>query len=81
MRLMPVKMSICSSSRGDGVGVLGRQLGAVGPVDLIAVVLLGVVAGGDVDARLTAVLPHGEAQLRRGPQGLEDAHMDAVGGA
>ena len=67
--------------RGDGGGVVGRQLRAVLPIDLIAVVLLGVMAGGDVDARLAAVLPHGEAQLRCGTQRLEDAHMDAVGGA
>ena len=66
---------------GNGVGVLGRKLGAVGPVDLVAVVFLGVVAGGDVDARLTAIVPHGEAQLRGGAQGLENTHMDAVGGA
>ena len=38
-------------------------------------------AGGDVDACLTAVVPHGEAQLRRGAQGLKNAHMNAVGGA
>ena len=67
--------------RGDGGGVVGRQLCAVLPIDFIAVVLLGVVAGGNVDARLTAVLPHGKAQLRRGAQGLKDPHMDAVGGA
>ena len=66
---------------GDGGGVLRRQLRAVGPVDLVAVILLGVVAGGDVDARLAAVVPHGERQLRRGAQRLEDAHMDAVCGA
>ena len=66
---------------GDGGGVLRRQLCAVGPVDLVAIVLLGVMAGGNVDARLAAVLPHGEAQLRRGAQRLEDPHMDAVGGA
>ena len=50
------------------------------PVNLIAVVFLGVVAGGDVDTRLTAVLPHGKAQLRGGTQRLKDPHMDAVGG-
>ena len=66
---------------GDGGSVLRRQLGAVGPIDLVAVILLGVVAGGDVDARLAAVFPDGEAQLRRGTQRLEDPHMDAVGGA
>ena len=66
---------------GDGGGVLGRQLRAIGPVDLVAVILLGVMAGGDVDASLAAVVPHGEAQLRGGTQGLEDADVDAVGGA
>ena len=66
---------------GNGVGVVGGQLGAVGPVDLVAVILLGIVAGGDVDARLAAVVPHGEAQLRGGAKGFENAHMDAVGGA
>ena len=63
---------------GDGGGVLGRQLGAVGPVDFIAVVLRGVVAGGDVQARSTAVLPHSEGQLRGGAHGLEQAHGDTV---
>ena len=66
---------------GDGVGVVGGQLGAVGPVDLVAVVLLGVVAGGDVDAGLAAVVADGEAQLRGGAQALKEAHVDAVGGA
>ena len=65
---------------GHLLGMLGGQLGAVGPVDLIAVVLLGVVAGGDVDAGDAAILPHGEGQLRRGAQGLEQPHGDAVGG-
>ena len=67
--------------RGNGGGVMGRKLRAVLPIDLVAVILPGVVAGGDVDACLTAILPHSKAQLRRGPQGLEDPHMDAVGGA
>ena len=66
---------------GDGVGVLRRQLGPILPVDLIAVVLLWIVAGGDVDARLTAVVAYGEAQLRSGAQRLEDAHLDSRGGA
>ena len=66
---------------GDGVGVVGGKLRAVGPVDLVAVVLLGVVAGGDIDACLTAVFPDGEAQFRGGPQGVENADVDAIGGA
>ena len=57
---------------------MGGQLGPVLPVDLVAVVLLGVVAGGDVDAGDAAVLPHGEGELRGGAQGVEDAHRDAV---
>ena len=67
--------------RGDGGGVVGRQLGAVFPVDLVAVVLLGVVAGGNVDACLAVVVAHGEAQLRRRPQGFKDPDVDAVAGA
>ena len=63
----------------DGVGVLGRQLGAVGPVDLIAVVFLGVMAGRHVDAGGAAVVDHGEAQLRRGTQRIEQTDVDAVG--
>ena len=59
--------------------MVGRKLCTVGPVDLVAVVLLGIMAGSDVDARLTAVFPHGKAQLRRGPQGFKNADMDAVG--
>ena len=60
--------------------MLGGQLSAVLPVHLVAVVLLGVVGGGHVDARLTAVLADGEGQLRRGAHGLEQPHLDAVGG-
>ena len=63
---------------GHLVGVLGGQLGTVLPVDLVAVVLLGVVTGGDVDTGDAAVLPHREGQLRGGTQGLEQAHGDAV---
>ena len=62
------------------VSVLGGQLGAVLPIDLVAVVLLGVVASGDVDAGDAAVLPDGEAQLGGGAQGLEQAHGDTVAG-
>ena len=65
---------------GDGLCLLGRQLGAVGPVDLVAVILLGVVAGGDVQTGGGAVVQHGKAQLRRGAQILENADVDAVCG-
>ena len=62
---------------GHLVGVVGGELGAVGPVDLIAVILLGVVAGGDVDARDAAVLPDGKGQLGGGAQGFKQPHRDA----
>ena len=65
---------------GNGVRVAGRQLGAVGPVDLIAVVFLGVVAGRDVDAGGAAVMDHGERKLRGGTQRVEQPHVDAVCG-
>ena len=57
---------------------MGRQLGAVLPVDLIAVVLLGIVAGGDVDSGDTPILPHGKGHLRSGPQGVKEPHRNAV---
>ena len=65
--------------RGDRVGMLGRQLGAVGPVDLIAVILLGIVAGRDVQAGRGAVVTHGKAELGRWAQRIKNAHIDAVG--
>ena len=64
----------------DGSGVLRGQLSAVGPIDLVAVILSRVVAGGDVNARRGAVVDNGEGKLRRGPQRVEDAHTDTVGG-
>ena len=54
------------------------KLCAVLPVNLVAVVLRRVVAGGDVDTGDTAQLAHCEGQLRGGTQGLEQAHGDAV---
>src|SRR5699024_10456619 len=50
-----------------------------GPVDLVAIVLLRVVAGGDVDARRRTVVDDAEGKLRRGPQRVEYPHPDAVG--
>ena len=64
---------------GHLVGGAGRQLGTVRPVHLVAVVLLGVVAGGDVDAGDAAVLPDGKGQLGSGAQRVEQAHGNAVG--
>ena len=60
--------------------VLRGQLRAVGPVDLVAVVLLGVVARSDVDAGSSAVVFHGEGELGSRAQRIEDAGVDAVGG-
>ena len=64
---------------GDGGSVLRRELRPVGPVDLVAVILFRVVAGRDVQAGRGAVVLDGERQLRRRAQGVENAHMDAVG--
>ena len=61
--------------------VHGRcHLSAVGPGDLVAVVLLGVVRGGDHDACNGAFLAHGIAHLGSGTDVVEDIDMDAVGG-
>ena len=64
--------------RCDRGGVLRRQLRAVGPVDLVAVVFLRIVAGGDIDARLTAVFAHGEGKLRRGAQSFKQVDLHSV---
>ena len=64
---------------GDGGGVLRRELRPVGPVDLVAVILFRVVAGRDVQSGRGAVVLDGKRQLRRRTQGVENAHVDAVG--
>ena len=63
---------------GNRRGVLGRQLRAVRPIDLVAVVLLGIVRRGHIDARLAAVFAHGERELGRRAQGLKELDGDAV---
>ena len=47
-------------------GHLGRDLAAVGPVDLVTVVLLGVVRRRDDDARVATQVAHGKGERRRG---------------
>ena len=64
---------------GNCGGVLRRQLRTVGPVDLVAVIFLRVVAGRDVQSGRRAVVLDGERQLRRRAQGVKNTHMDAVG--
>ena len=61
-------------------GNFQRDLAAVRAVHLVAVVLGGVVAGGDADARAAAVVAHGPAQGRGGLQPGVDVGLDAVGG-
>ena len=63
---------------GDHVGLGGRQLRAVLPVDLIAVVLLGVVGRGDIDARDAAVMADRKGKLGRGAQLIEQQRLDAA---
>ena len=61
------------------VGVLRGQLCAILPVDLIAVVLLGVMAGGDVDTGDAAILTDGEGHHGGGTHGGKQTHGDTVG--
>ena len=60
--------------------MLRRQLRTVGPVDLIPVILLGVVAPRDVQAGRAAIITDRKAQLRRGTQRVKDSNMDTVCG-
>ena len=63
---------------GDHVGLGGRQLRAVLPIDLIAVVLLGVVGRGDIDTRDAAVVADRKGKLGRGAQLIEQQRLDAA---
>ena len=62
---------------GDALDGLGRHLTAVGPVGLVAVVLLRVVAGGDHDARDALQVADREGQHRHRAQGFKQEHLHA----
>ena len=70
----------CADAFGDAVGFLRRDLSAVGPVDLVAVVLRRVVACRDHDARVALKLENRERQLRNGMQRRIEEHLNAVRG-
>ena len=59
--------------------VWSDNLRAVGPVSLVAVVFLGVVRGGDVDAALTAEGADSVGKLGGGTEAVEKICLDAVG--
>ena len=63
---------------GDGVGLHRVHLAAGGPVDLVAVVLGGVVAGGDDHAGAAVEMEYREGQLGHGVQGAVEVHMDTM---
>ena len=56
------------------------HLAAVAPADLVAVVFLGIVGGRDHDAGHRLFQAHGIAHHRRGPDIVENEHVDAVRG-
>ena len=57
----------------------GRDLSAVLPVYLIAVILRRIVAGGNIDTGDAVQSPHGEGELRRRTQRFKYIGLDAVG--
>ena len=57
-----------------------QHLCAVVPVGFVAVVLLGVVAGGEDDAALATEVADGEGHFGRGAHIIEEIYLDAVGG-
>ena len=63
----------------DVLGSLRSDLAAVGAVHLVAVVLSGVVACGDVDAGRAPQVARGEGAGRRGLQARVEVRRDAVG--
>ena len=62
--------------RCDHVRVLRRELCAVLPVRLIAVVLARIMRGGDVDARDAVQVAQGKRQLRRRAQFVKQVDRD-----
>ena len=60
------------------VGLLRGQLSTVRPVDFIPVVLLRVVAGGNIEACGCAIVADGKAQLRSRTQCVKDPDIDSV---
>ena len=64
----------------DGLLVVGgNHLGTVVPVGLVAVVLLGVVRGGEDYTTLATQFANGKRYLGRGTQGVEQIDLDTVG--
>ena len=59
---------------------LGGNLAAVGAVDLVAVILGGVVAGGDADSRAAVQIPHRPAEGRGGLQAGIEVRGNPIGG-
>ena len=67
----------CLHGCADRVRMLGGQLCAILPVCLVAVVFLGVVGSGDVNARYTAVFAQREGKLGGGAQIVKEVGLDA----
>ena len=65
----------------DDAGVMWRhKLAAVVPVGFVAVVFLGVVRGGEHDARLAFEVADGEREFRGGAYVVEEIYRKAIGG-
>ena len=64
----------------DDTGIVGSEhLGTIFPIGLVAVVLFGVVAGGDVDTGLALQFADGEGTFGSGAHVIEEISLDAVG--
>ena len=64
----------------DNIGGFVGHLASIGAIGLVAVVLSGVVAGRDHDARVAVIVTGGERKGRHRHQGTVDADFDTVGG-
>ena len=71
---MPERRPVMMAARSGG------QLAAVLPVDLVAVVLAGVVAGGDDHAGQAVEVAHREGKHRHGAQRIEQIRLHALRG-
>ena len=70
----------CGDEFGHRLGMIGRELRAVLPVRLVAVVLLRIVRCGDVDSGYAMKLAHRERQYRSRANAAEQVNLDAVRG-
>ena len=78
VHLHRVLVAVGADAREHLIGILRRHLRAVLPIDLVAVILRRVVAGGDDDARDGVQMAHRVGKNRHRAQLVKQIHVDAL---